>query len=163
MAPSYYSTSHPLHRTDIRTLPPLDHPEQACTLANPHSSAFIDIDGDCLSDLVLHCRKPKSTIHTIQIWLNRGAAGYKLAQTYDLPKGSGPLSFADMSESHLQHSERDKLTFKIEMGQSTSYFLPARKSHRQLVKAWIAPSISPTIVKPLSARTRLLSEIRMAV
>lgn len=67
-------------------------------LANPHSSAFIDIDGDCQPDLVLHCLKPKSTTHSIQVWLNRGVAGYKLAQTHDLPKGSGPLTFADMSK-----------------------------------------------------------------
>jgi len=28
--------------------PPLQNPEQACELANPHSSAYVDIDGDCL-------------------------------------------------------------------------------------------------------------------
>ncbi|WVW83885.1 hypothetical protein I302_105907 [Kwoniella bestiolae CBS 10118] len=76
---------------------PLSSSDQACTLANPHSSAFIDIDGDCLPDLVLHCSKPKSTHHSIQIWLNRGPAGYVLSKSYDLPRGSGPLSFADMN------------------------------------------------------------------
>ncbi|WWC89342.1 uncharacterized protein L201_004263 [Kwoniella dendrophila CBS 6074] len=76
---------------------PLISPDQACTLANPHSSAFIDIDGDCLPDLVLHCAKPKSTHHSIQIWLNRGKSGYQLSRSYDLPRGSGALSFADMN------------------------------------------------------------------
>nr|XP_019007302.1 uncharacterized protein I203_00900 [Kwoniella mangroviensis CBS 8507]OCF70763.1 hypothetical protein I203_00900 [Kwoniella mangroviensis CBS 8507] len=76
--------------------PPLSSPDQACTLANPHSSAFIDIDGDCLPDLVLHCSKPKSNHHSIQIWLNRGSPGYVISKSYDLPRGSGPLSFADM-------------------------------------------------------------------
>jgi integrin alpha FG-GAP repeat containing protein 1 len=33
--------------------PPLQNPEQACTLANPHSSAYIDIDGDCLPGQLL--------------------------------------------------------------------------------------------------------------
>jgi hypothetical protein len=28
--------------------PPLQESSEACTLASPHSSAFIDIDGDCL-------------------------------------------------------------------------------------------------------------------
>ncbi|WVQ99391.1 hypothetical protein IAU59_006524 [Kwoniella sp. CBS 9459] len=77
--------------------PPLLSSSQACTLANPHSSAFIDIDGDCLPDLVLHCAEPKTTHHSIQIWLNRGQNGYVLSRSYDLPAGSGPLSFADMN------------------------------------------------------------------
>ncbi|WRT66340.1 uncharacterized protein IL334_003295 [Kwoniella shivajii] len=76
---------------------PLSSPDQICTLANPHSSAFIDIDGDCLPDLLLHCARPKSTHRSIQIWLNRGSTGYQLSKSYDLPKGSGPLSFADMN------------------------------------------------------------------
>lgn len=49
-------------------------------------------------DLVLHCSDTRSTRQSIQIWLNRGSAGYVLARSYDLPKGSGPLSFADMGE-----------------------------------------------------------------
>lgn len=85
-----------------------------CELASSHSSAFIDIDGDCLpgaviatillmrhaekTDLVLHCASPKSTRQYIQIWLNKGQDGYVLERTFDLPKGSGPLSFADMGE-----------------------------------------------------------------
>ncbi|WVF71448.1 hypothetical protein IAT40_006252 [Kwoniella sp. CBS 6097] len=77
--------------------PPLLSSSQACTLANPHSSAFVDIDGDCLPDLVLHCAEPKTTHHSIQIWLNRGQNGYVLSRSYDLPAGSGPLSFADMN------------------------------------------------------------------
>ncbi|OWT41807.1 hypothetical protein C362_00168 [Cryptococcus neoformans Bt1] len=76
---------------DIPQLRPMD---QICTMANPHSSAFVDIDGDCLPDLVLHCTRSKS-INFIQIWLNRGDAGYILTRSYDLPSGSGPISFAD--------------------------------------------------------------------
>ncbi|KAK4688706.1 integrin alpha FG-GAP repeat containing protein 1, partial [Tremellales sp. Uapishka_1] len=77
--------------------PPFDSLGQVCTLADPHSSAFLDIDGDCLPDLVLHCGEPRSTRKSVQIWLNRGPAGYILSKTYDLPRGSGPLSFADMN------------------------------------------------------------------
>ncbi|WWC61849.1 uncharacterized protein I303_104434 [Kwoniella dejecticola CBS 10117] len=76
---------------------PLIRPEQACTLAHPHSSAFIDIDGDCLPDLVLHCATPKSTARSIQIWLNKGKSGFELSRSYDLPRGSGPVSFGDLN------------------------------------------------------------------
>nr|XP_031863237.1 uncharacterized protein CI109_001110 [Kwoniella shandongensis]KAA5530309.1 hypothetical protein CI109_001110 [Kwoniella shandongensis] len=81
------------------TSPPLQSPEQACVLANPHSSAFIDIDGDCLPDLVLHCARLKSSHRSIQIWSNRGEAGYVLSRTYDLPKHSGMISFADINDA----------------------------------------------------------------
>lgn len=49
-------------------------------------------------DLVLHCTRSNS-VNFIQIWLNLGDAGYILARSYDLPPGSGPISFADTSES----------------------------------------------------------------
>ncbi|GFZ43951.1 hypothetical protein JCM24511_01671 [Saitozyma sp. JCM 24511] len=77
--------------------PPLQDASQACSLASPHSSAFVDINGDCLPDLVLHCTRPRSSHHSIQIWTNRGPAGFALARSYDLPRGSGPLTFADMN------------------------------------------------------------------
>ena len=53
-----------------------------------------------IPDLVLHCSTARSAEQSIQIWLNRDESGYELSRTYDLPHGSGPLSFADMSESH---------------------------------------------------------------
>ncbi|WVN88253.1 uncharacterized protein L203_103454 [Cryptococcus depauperatus CBS 7841] len=76
--------------------PPLKPINQLCTLKNPHSSAYIDIDGDCLPDLVLHCSTLQSQ-DSLQIWLNRGEAGYILARSYTLPSGAGPLSFADIN------------------------------------------------------------------
>ncbi|TYJ56963.1 hypothetical protein B9479_002242 [Cryptococcus floricola] len=75
--------------------PPLRPIDQVCSLANPHSSAFIDIDGDCLPDLVLHCTR--TTGDSLQIWLNRADAGYVLSRNYNLPPGSGPITFADMN------------------------------------------------------------------
>ncbi|KAI8085765.1 uncharacterized protein B0P05DRAFT_466374 [Gilbertella persicaria] len=48
-----------------------------CTWANPHSNAFIDLDGDCLADLVF-------------------VSGFSLAHEATLPSGAGPLSFADI-------------------------------------------------------------------
>lgn len=48
-------------------------------------------------DLVLHCQGETASRSSIQIWLNRGAAGYELSRTLELPRGAGPLTFADMS------------------------------------------------------------------
>lgn len=76
---------------------PLTPVDQVCELSDPHSSAFVDIDGDCLPDLVLHCERPRTTSQYIQVWLNKGLQGYVLSKSYDLPKGSGSLSFADMN------------------------------------------------------------------
>ncbi len=49
-------------------------------------------------DLVLHCDTASNSKQSVQIWLNRGKAGYVFGRSYDLPKGSGPLSFADMGK-----------------------------------------------------------------
>jgi hypothetical protein len=46
----------PIYNRNLLTssqAPPLLDQEQACTLANPHSSAYIDIDGDCLPGQLL--------------------------------------------------------------------------------------------------------------
>ncbi|KAI8881111.1 hypothetical protein K501DRAFT_223676 [Backusella circina FSU 941] len=62
----------------------------SCIWANPHSNAFVDLDGDCLADLVFVCE------NKIQIWINQRDQGFKLAQTATLPEGAGPLSFGDI-------------------------------------------------------------------
>lgn len=70
----------------------------SCTLANPHSSAFIDLDGDCLADVFLVC-KDSSNHLTYQIWTASRSSEepkYVLARHGSLPPNSGPLSFADM-------------------------------------------------------------------
>ncbi|KEP52797.1 T-cell immunomodulatory protein [Rhizoctonia solani 123E] len=67
--------------------------KRACKLADPHSSAVVDFNGDCLADLFLSCED-----HTFQIWTRSPASqgGYVLAREGKLPKGAGPVSFADM-------------------------------------------------------------------
>jgi hypothetical protein len=68
-----------------------------CHLPNPHSSAVLDFDGDCLADLFLTCQDPQTDHLTYQIWLNDPAGeGFKLGKTGPLPKGAGMVSFADM-------------------------------------------------------------------
>jgi integrin alpha FG-GAP repeat containing protein 1 len=66
-----------------------------CTWANPHSNAFVDLDGDCLADLVFVCSKSSGS-KSIQIWSNRRDQGFILSLEADLPTGAGSLSFADI-------------------------------------------------------------------
>ncbi|KAG8786607.1 hypothetical protein FRC20_011034 [Serendipita sp. 405] len=68
-----------------------------CVLPNPHSSAIVDLDGDCSADLFLTCKVSGSDRLSYQIWLNDpSGGGFKLGQTGLLPKGAGMVSFADM-------------------------------------------------------------------
>ncbi|KAI8907014.1 hypothetical protein DFJ77DRAFT_514148 [Powellomyces hirtus] len=67
-----------------------------CTLAHPHSNAFLDLDGDCFADIFLSCQ-PKSTGHaTFQIWLNTPTEGFKYSKEHALPLGAGQVTFADI-------------------------------------------------------------------
>ncbi|GAA5798014.1 hypothetical protein HPULCUR_003412 [Helicostylum pulchrum] len=66
-----------------------------CVWSNPHSNAFVDLNGDCLADLVFVCGEAESK-QSIQIWTNDRDNGFKLSLESDLPAGSGPLTFADM-------------------------------------------------------------------
>lgn len=76
----------------------------ACKLANPHSSAFVDLNGDCLADLFLVCSEGSflSSKLTYQIWTavkpdSKGnGSGFQLASTGQLPAGTGALSFGDV-------------------------------------------------------------------
>lgn len=90
---------------DIADAPLLDATKApACKLANPHSSAFVDLNGDCLADLFLVCSEESflSTKLKYQIWTavkpnSKGeGSGFKLASTGELPPGTGALSFGDI-------------------------------------------------------------------
>ena len=79
--------------------PPLDMASFNCQFPNPHSNAFIDLDGDCLADLFLVCEDPSDAQRlSYQIWVNAKEAGFKLAQSGPLPHGTAPgaVTFADM-------------------------------------------------------------------
>ncbi|KAI8089476.1 uncharacterized protein BX664DRAFT_333099 [Halteromyces radiatus] len=65
-----------------------------CRWASPHSNAFVDLDGDCLADVVMVC--DTNGRQSMQIWSNQRENGFKLRQTLDLPSNIGPLAFADM-------------------------------------------------------------------
>lgn len=85
----------------VLSAPQLFYTEQvpACELASPHSSALIDLNGDCLADLFLVCTTPDPAQNSYQIWTARkdGPMQYDIARTGLLPRHAGPLSFADMN------------------------------------------------------------------
>ncbi|OAJ38717.1 hypothetical protein BDEG_22624 [Batrachochytrium dendrobatidis JEL423] len=85
----------------------------SCQLSHPHSSAFIDINGDCLPDMrsinvsktpIVYCNDADvfltcdkgSGRQGYQIWINSKENGFEFARSGDLPVGSGQISFADM-------------------------------------------------------------------
>ncbi|KAI8324388.1 hypothetical protein GQ54DRAFT_238898, partial [Martensiomyces pterosporus] len=79
------------------SLRPFDSPSFAnstamCKPASPHSSAFVDLDGDCLADLFIVCEGSEE----YQIWTN-SPAGFVYSQTGKLPSNAGPVSFADIN------------------------------------------------------------------
>jgi integrin alpha FG-GAP repeat containing protein 1 len=91
-----------------------------CKLANPHSNAVVDLNGDCLAgkkefillnstcltyseDVFLVCDDGRGGTY-FQIWVNNKADGFSLAQEHALPAGTQQVSFADMGESHLNPS-----------------------------------------------------------
>jgi integrin alpha FG-GAP repeat containing protein 1 len=77
---------------------PLYPADPLCTFPLPHSSAYVDINGDCRPDLVLHCQRAAANERVIQVYLNRGDEGYVQSKSFNLPTGSRAFTFADMSE-----------------------------------------------------------------
>lgn len=75
----------------------LFNPTSQCTWSSPHSNAFVDLDGDCLADVVFVCENGDKS-QTVQIWTNQREEGFKLSQSFKLPTGAGPLTFADMGK-----------------------------------------------------------------
>lgn len=80
-----------------RADPPLDLADFDCIFPNPHSNAFIDLNGDCLADLFFVCQDAHDSSRlSYQIWTNAKSSGFRLAQKGALPSGTGQISFADM-------------------------------------------------------------------
>ncbi|KAH9465512.1 hypothetical protein Pst134EA_013395 [Puccinia striiformis f. sp. tritici] len=76
--------------------PPFNTPIN-CKLPNPHSSAFIDLDGDCLADIFLTCEDEAGMgEQSYQIWINNKNEGFSLSRTGILPRGTKGITFADM-------------------------------------------------------------------
>ncbi|KAG0054100.1 hypothetical protein BGZ83_011984 [Gryganskiella cystojenkinii] len=67
-----------------------------CILSNPHSSAFVDLNGDCLADIFLTCQDPATHQLSYVIYTNNKDAGFEFAVAGLLPAGAGQVTFADM-------------------------------------------------------------------
>ncbi|KAJ2743787.1 hypothetical protein GGI20_003483 [Coemansia sp. BCRC 34301] len=67
--------------------------QTVCQPASPHSSAFLDLDGDCRADLFIVCQGNAE----YQIWTGSSGSRFVYSQTGRLPAGAGPVSFADMN------------------------------------------------------------------
>lgn len=79
---SYSTVSFP--NTDNMTLNPI---------SQPNSNAFVDIDGDCLADLVLFSHN--DTASYMEIWTLGGTTAH-LVKIIQLPEGAGQVTFADI-------------------------------------------------------------------
>lgn len=70
-------------------------------ITEPHSSAFVDIDGDCKADLVLVVESLKTPgLSVLEIWINdvvNGKAKYRKQNPMPLPANPGQLAFADFN------------------------------------------------------------------
>ncbi|KAM6500960.1 hypothetical protein JOM56_003974 [Amanita muscaria] len=66
-----------------------------CSLANPHSNAVVDLNGDCLADVFLVCDDGNGH-YKYQIWVNGKQAGFDLSRQGSLPAGVQSISFADV-------------------------------------------------------------------
>ena len=85
-----------------------------CTLANPHSNAVVDLNGDCLAGLDIFYRMSAQNLSitldiflvcddgrgskSYQIWVNNKVDGFSLSQEGSLPSGTQSISFADVGK-----------------------------------------------------------------
>ncbi|KAH6919108.1 hypothetical protein BKA70DRAFT_1249281 [Coprinopsis sp. MPI-PUGE-AT-0042] len=67
-----------------------------CKLVNPHSNAVVDLNGDCMADVLLVCDEGGGK-RSYQIWVNDKDKGFSLSQKGDLPTGTQSISFADIN------------------------------------------------------------------
>lgn len=76
-------------------------------LSSPHSTAFVDLNGDCLADLFLTVVDPLGTLF-FQVWLNGKNQKYCLVYHEQAPDGAGQVSFADVDRNGM-----DDLVFPV--------------------------------------------------
>ncbi|KAF5357873.1 hypothetical protein D9756_001989 [Leucocoprinus leucothites] len=66
-----------------------------CKIANPHSNAVVDLNGDCLADVFLVCDEGNGE-KSYQIWLNKKSQGFLMATRGSFPSGTQSVSFGDI-------------------------------------------------------------------
>lgn len=89
------SSTDEKQKSDAFTMQYLD---SNATVALPATNAFVDIDGDCVADLVvIVCNNPSDALcedKAMQFWLNRNGK-FEYDNMLQLPRGAGRPSFAD--------------------------------------------------------------------
>lgn len=67
-------------------------------LRSPHSHATVDLNGDCMADLIVSSTGLESGVQRsyIEIWLNHATRGPVLHSVSILPVGAGQAAFADV-------------------------------------------------------------------
>lgn len=86
-------SAYPIRTTGINHTAPLP------TLASPHSHAFVDLNGDCMADLVVTSTgtlTDDTTLTFLEIWLNRAELGPVFHSISALPSGAGQIAFEDI-------------------------------------------------------------------
>jgi len=73
------------------------YPGYPFPLASPHSSAFVDVDGDCKSDLALIVINGTQLL--LEIWLAQGKPdfGFTFSSVHPLPSNSTQIMWTDMN------------------------------------------------------------------
>ncbi|KAG0245957.1 hypothetical protein B0O80DRAFT_464011 [Mortierella sp. GBAus27b] len=91
-----YSPSIPDKIFEVVQMNFTGEPGPACTLSDPHSSAFVDLNGDCLADIFLTCFDAAKNQHSYVVYVNNKDQGFTFGVSGLLPAGSGQVSFADI-------------------------------------------------------------------
>ncbi|KAI9138233.1 hypothetical protein BKA69DRAFT_811638 [Paraphysoderma sedebokerense] len=78
---------------ELQPIPP-PSPVPFCQISSFHSNAFVDLNGDCLSDIFLTCADGQKLSY--QIWINNKTE-FKMLKSGSLPTGTGPISFTDVN------------------------------------------------------------------
>ncbi|KAG0305341.1 hypothetical protein BGZ98_004275 [Dissophora globulifera] len=91
-----YSPSVPGKIFEVSPINFTGDPGPACTLSDPHSSAFVDLNGDCLADIFLTCYNPANDQHSYVVYVNNKDQGFSFGVSGLLPAGAGQVTFADI-------------------------------------------------------------------
>ncbi|KAF9357346.1 hypothetical protein BGX26_003894 [Mortierella sp. AD094] len=89
-----YSPSTPGKIFEVAPMNFTGEPGPKCTLSDPHSSAFVDLNGDCLADIFLTCYDDNQ--YSYVVYVNNKDEGFSFGTSGLLPAGAGQVTFADI-------------------------------------------------------------------
>lgn len=106
--------------------------KQIGEISNPHSSAIVDLNGDCKSDIVFTVYNERKNI-SLEIWLNTMNAGRgvyrKLETNFDLPPNSLQILFGDFNadgsiDMIVPTCQKNRSCNNCCVGNDKLYFIP---------------------------------------